>query len=405
MPFSNFLFLSVYFFFWSLPISAQTNAIDQLEVKITKQNDVQNYEASIQLISDFINLQDHTAYEKCYAYIFKSYTYKRLFNYEECLHNLDLALEEGLKSDKKEEVENYIKAEKAFVYFDTHKYKKASELMQDLYASNYKYLDSDSKAWIIMQEGCFLFMNKKYAEAEKKLNISLALVLKNSPRNAPNIYGKKIELYNAMKLYAKRDAAFRLGLQYAKKYKIVKYEMYLYEVLSKQHQMNADFKNAYISQQKFDSLTFLYNSINNNGKIQILEKQIDNQKKQLELRHERIKRYFLIALATVLMLLLLMSSRLYIINNQKRILVESENSRIHDDIERLSKAIDEKGNKRLDVSLYILTNRQKEVIGLVQDGKSNKEIASLLFISENTIKYHLKIIYEILDIEHRFEIK
>jgi hypothetical protein len=29
----------------------------------------------------------------------------------------------------------------------------------------------------------------------------------------------------------------------------------------------------------------------------------------------------------------------------------------------------------------------------------------LLFISENTIKYHLKIIYEILDIEHRFEIK
>jgi ATP/maltotriose-dependent transcriptional regulator MalT len=405
MPFSNFLFLSVVFFFWGLPMSAQTNAIDQLEVKITKQNDVQNYEASIQLISDFINHQDHTAYEKCYAYIFKSYTYKRLFNYEECLHNLDLALEEGLKSDKKEEVENYIKAEKAFVYFDTHKYKKASELMQDLYASNYKYLDSDSKAWIIMQEGCFLFMNKKYAEAEKKLNISLALVLKNSPRNAPNIYGKKIELYNAMKLYAKRDAAFRLGLQYAKKYKIVKYEMYLYEVLSKQHQMNADFKNAYISQQKFDSLTFLYNSINNNGKIQILEKQIDNQKKQLELRHERIKRYFLIALATVLMLLLLMSSRLYIINNQKRILVESENSRIHNDIERLSKAIDEKGNKRLDVSLYILTNRQKEVIGLVQDGKSNKEIASLLFISENTIKYHLKIIYEILDIEHRFEIK
>jgi DNA-binding CsgD family transcriptional regulator len=93
------------------------------------------------------------------------------------------------------------------------------------------------------------------------------------------------------------------------------------------------------------------------------------------------------------------------INKQKRILVESENSRIHKDIERLTKAIDEKGNKRLDLSLYNLTNRQKEIIGLVKDGKSNKEIASILFISENTIKYHLKIIYEILDIEHRFEIK
>jgi DNA-binding CsgD family transcriptional regulator len=405
MPFSKFLFLSLVFFLWSLTMSAQTNGIDQLEVKITKQNDVQNYEASIQLISDFINHQDHTAYEKCYAYIFKSYTYKRLFNYEECLHNLDLALEEGLKSDKKEEVENYIKAEKAFVYFDTHKYKKASELMQDLYASNYKYLDSDSKAWIIMQEGYLLFINKRYVEAENRLNISLALVLKNCPRNAPNIYGKKIELYNAMKMYSKRDEAFRLGLQYAKKYKIVKYEMYLYEVLTKQHQMNADFKDAFTSQQKLDSLTFLYNSINNNGKIQILEMQIDNQKKRLELRHEQTKHYFLISIAIVLLLLLLISSRLYMINKQKRILVESENSRIHKDIERLTKAIDEKGNKRLDLSLYNLTNRQKEIIGLVKDGKSNKEIASILFISENTIKYHLKIIYEILDIEHRFEIK
>ena len=405
MPFSKFLFLSLVFFLWSLTMSAQTNGIDQLEVKITKQNDVQNYEASIQLISDFINHQDHTAYEKCYAYIFKSYTYKRLFNYEECLHNLDLALEEGLKSDKKEEVENYIKAEKAFVYFDTHEYKKASELMQDLYASNYKYLDSDSKAWIIMQEGYLLFINKRYVEAENRLNISLALVLKNCPRNAPNIYGKKIELYNAMKMYAKRDEAFRLGLQYAKKYKIVKYEMYLYEVLTKQHQMNADFKNAFTSQQKLDSLAFFYNSINNNGKIQILEKQIDNKKKRLELRYEQTKHYFLISIAIVLLLLLLISIRLYLKNKQKRILVESENSRIHNDIERLTKAIDEKGNKRLDLSLYILTNRQKEIIGLVKDGKSNKEIASLLFISENTIKYHLKIIYEILDIEHRFEIK
>jgi DNA-binding CsgD family transcriptional regulator len=342
---------------------------------------------------------------KLYTYIFKSYTYKRLFNYEECLHNLDLALEEGLKSDKKEEVENYIKAEKAFVYFDTHEYKKASELMQDLYASNYKYLDSDSKAWIIMQEGYLLFINKRYVEAENRLNISLALVLKNCPRNAPNIYGKKIELYNAMKMYAKRDEAFRLGLQYAKKYKIVKYEMYLYEVLTKQHQMNADFKNAFTSQQKLDSLAFFYNSINNNGKIQILEKQIDNKKKRLELRYEQTKHYFLISIAIVLLLLLLISIRLYLKNKQKRILVESENSRIHNDIERLTKAIDEKGNKRLDLSLYILTNRQKEIIGLVKDGKSNKEIASLLFISENTIKYHLKIIYEILDIEHRFEIK
>ena len=75
------------------------------------------------------------------------------------------------------------------------------------------------------------------------------------------------------------------------------------------------------------------------------------------------------------------------------------------DIEQLTKAIDEKGNKRLDISKFHLTERQKEIICLIQEGKSNKEIAILLFISENTVKYHLKIIYEILDIEHRTEIK
>lgn len=405
MSFSKFLFLLIIFFFWSLPISAQTKAINQLEDKIIKQNDLHNYEASIQLISDFINNPDHNAYENFYAYIFKSYTYKRLFNYQECLHNLDLALEEGLKSDKKEEVKNYIKAEKAFVYFDTHEYKKASELMKDLAASNYKHLDTDSKAWIVMQEGYLLFLNKKYAAADKKYDFSLALILKNAPRNAPNIYGKKVELYNAMKLYDKRDEAFRLGNEYAKKYKIVKYEMYLYEVLTKQYQMNDDFENAFKSQQKFDSLSTIYNSIDNNGKIQILEKQIDDKSKNLELRNEEIKRYFLIALVTILLLLFFISSRLYIINKQKRILVESENSRIHNDIERLTKAIDAKGNNKLDISKYNLTYRQQEIIRLVQDGKSNKEIASILCISENTVKYHLKIIYEILDIEHRFEIK
>ena len=86
-------------------------------------------------------------------------------------------------------------------------------------------------------------------------------------------------------------------------------------------------------------------------------------------------------------------------------MVEKENTRIHNEIEQLTQALDEKGNKRLDLTQYNLTDRQKEIISLIQQGKSNKEIASLLFISENTVKYHLKIIYEILDIEHRTEIR
>lgn len=384
---------------------AQISSVEQLEKVVTKQNDNLNYEESIKLISDFISDPDRTPYEKYQAYIYKSYTYKRVFNYKQVLDNLDLALAEGLKSNKKVEVENTIKAERAFVYFDTHDYSKAKILMQELQNSKYQFLDLDTKAWIVMQDGYLQFLNKKYEDAEKKLDISLDLVIKNMPRNAPNIYGKKIELYNTMKSFAKRDEAFRLGMQYAKKYKIIKYEMYLYEVLTNQYKLNDDYKNAFESQKKYDSLNFIYNSTNGNGAIQALEKKIDAEKKELELENERMVRYFLIGLISVLILLLIISSRLYVINKQKRVLVEKENTRIHNDIEQLTKALDEKGNKRLDITRYNLTDRQKEIIKLIQEGKSNKEIAQNLFISENTVKYHLKIIYELLDIEHRTEIR
>lgn len=48
-----------------------------------------------------------------------------------------------------------------------------------------------------------------------------------------------------------------------------------------------------------------------------------------------------------------------------------------------------------------LTDRQKELLIHLADGLSNKEIAEKLFISENTVKYHTKNIYTILDIKDR----
>ena len=57
------------------------------------------------------------------------------------------------------------------------------------------------------------------------------------------------------------------------------------------------------------------------------------------------------------------------------------------------------------LSNYNLTDRQKEIIDFIRSGLTNKEIATKLFISENTVKYHLKIIYEILDVEHRSAIR
>lgn len=383
----------------------QSEKLKKLENQIKTFNDNLQYEKSIAVLNEIITNEQSTHYEKYYAYLLESFTHKRLFNYTKTLHKLDLALAEGLQSDQKEEVKNTIDAEKCFVYFDTQDYPKAEALITQLRKLNFKHLSIPTQSWIIMQDGYIKILNKDYAKSEQLLNEAAALVKANSPENLPNIYGKKMELYNKMNLFEKRDTAFKEGLLLAKKYNKVKYEMYLYQVMRNIFQENEDYKNAFFTQKKYDSIVKYYNATDANGKLELAEKKLEDESRQLKEQNEKYIDYILYGVILSLLLLLLFSVRLYQSNRTKRILVEKENTRIHDEIERLTQALDEKGNATLNLSNYNLTDRQIEIIELIRSGLTNKEIAAKLFISENTVKYHLKIIYEILDVEHRSAIR
>src|SRR5690606_41364955 len=65
---------------------------------------------------------------------------------------------------------------------------------------------------------------------------------------------------------------------------------------------------------------------------------------------------------------------------------------------RSSDLASKKDGSKTDLASFNLTERQREIIELVKQGKNNRQIAELLFISENTVKYHLKVIYNILNI-------
>ncbi len=56
-----------------------------------------------------------------------------------------------------------------------------------------------------------------------------------------------------------------------------------------------------------------------------------------------------------------------------------------------------------EVSHDDLTEREKEVLTHLVAGKTNKQIADALFISENTVAYHIKQIYERLHVHSRSE--
>ncbi len=53
--------------------------------------------------------------------------------------------------------------------------------------------------------------------------------------------------------------------------------------------------------------------------------------------------------------------------------------------------------------VFALTNRQREVLELVVEGLSNAEIAGRLYLSESTVKQHLRAAYKLLGVHNRTE--
>ena len=55
------------------------------------------------------------------------------------------------------------------------------------------------------------------------------------------------------------------------------------------------------------------------------------------------------------------------------------------------------------VSGPTLSNREREILGLLADGLGNKQIAARLGISPNTVKTHLELLFEKLGVSSRAE--
>ena len=62
--------------------------------------------------------------------------------------------------------------------------------------------------------------------------------------------------------------------------------------------------------------------------------------------------------------------------------------------------------RSLDTSYELqvrLTRRESEVLGLVVEGKSNKEVASELYCSKRTVDFHIARIYDKLKVSNRIQ--
>ncbi len=375
----------------------------EIEKKVNNNNKNGKFEKSIEILVNFLNSKSEMPYDRYQAYILKSHTHKALFDYNKTFEALDLAYKEGIKSEKKGLVDAVIKAEKAFAYFDIQKYKESKLLMNELKKTNYKSLDLGTVSYLIMQDGYLDFLNGNYSASELKYNDAISYMKNVGTKNLPIIYAKKILLYSKMKNSTKALEAFNQGKKVASNPKSLKYLLYLNESLRTFYEENDQWQLADKTFHRVDSLRSMYNSEESVNKINLLEKDLEIQKKNNEINRSKIFKNSLLLICSFLIIGIYLSIRLYRSNKEKSLLLEKENLRIHEELKILTSSLNSQGFTKIDLSQFDLSERQIEIIELVKLGKSNKEIADIVFISENTVKYHLKIIYEVLKIENRSE--
>ncbi len=181
------------------------------------------------------------------------------------------------------------------------------------------------------------------------------------------------------------------------------------------------------AQARMDRMMVMYETQKKETTIQLLEQEADlikkenilteaeNKKKDSIIEKNRYIKWALIAG----ILLILVSSFLVIqwLRNKKRLSEERAQQQIEKfqrELDFLQHALQKNTEeaktslpihiKKNEINRYLLnpmTDRELEVLYLIAEGMSNKDIADQLFISVNTVKTHVLRIYEKLEVQNR----
>ncbi|MBQ0118013.1 MAG: response regulator transcription factor [Flavobacterium sp.] len=386
---------------------AFANPVDpkKLEDQISKLNDQKKYEESLIIIDDILNDENANAYDKYNAYLQKAFTYKRVYNYTEALENLEQALLFGKKSSRKLEVETRVLVENIFIQFDLRNREEAIRLLKTVKFENLEFINRETKATYLSTKGIIAMDEGEYINAEHYFDDAITILKKENPKHLPSVYRAKIQLYYNLKDNKKAMESYELGKMYAEKYNVDIYKIIMLESLTQYYVNIKNFEKALETQQKVSEARTKYNAANESGKLTVLEKKLIEKQKALELENEKHVKLYYISLCVVLTIILILSIKLLKANRIKSKYIHAENEKMREELEHFIKDQQVPDYVDEDSEEKILSERQLQIIELVKNGKTNKEIGQELFISENTVKYHLKIIYDVLKINNRAALK
>jgi len=230
------------------------------------------------------------------------------------------------------------------------------------------------------------------------------------------------ENYLAQGKYSKASEVTNQALDVAKANGITQDLPYIYKLLTDIEEARGNFKKAFEYQKTYHTIQDSIFNSEKSRQISELQTQYETAKKQqqielltaqnklsqLGLEQKRREQFVLIfaiflivAVGGFIVYILINRSRL----KEKLLLEEVENLRlkINSLVGGTSDGLDvDLGqlNKRL---ITPLSEREFEILMLAVSDKNNSEIAEQIFVSVNTVKYHLKNIYEKLGVSNRKE--
>lgn len=390
----------------TMGVYAQVNSFQQLEQKVYQLNNALKYNESQALLLPVLQSKTFSSDDKYQAAILLSYTYKRVFDYQSTLKFLETARTFANESPKKDQYIATIRSEEAFVYFDTHEYKKAGRLMSLLEKSGFMYISLENQSKLVMQQGYLFFLNKQYKQAEATYDKAIEWMRASAPCHLPMIFVKKMQLYNATNQLDLLSDALKKSTMYADSCHILKYKLYTYEELVHIYESRNELPQIAVVKKKLDSLNNIYARDEKIASLHNQKETILLEGKERELQHEQTsKGYLTLTLAVVFLIVLILLGWLLIYRRQQR-RMEADYCRMKSELETYLAMNKMAAPGRVPLTKEYsteLSDRQREVLDCMAAGMSNKMIADKLFISENTVKYHIKNIYLLLEVKDRKE--
>jgi tetratricopeptide (TPR) repeat protein len=404
MKFRFTKYSSALFFFIFIFFSAKNINLHSLEEEIIQYNRAGKHQISQKKLSNILLAGDLNPEERANVLFLLATTYRSVNDYAMCIDYLNKANAVAKELPDDNLLNMKLDYEYAFVYFDNNDYQKSADAMKRIAKKDYINPYPEDDAYILMQEGYLFLIKEKYADAETKYYQALKIMREASPCNLPIVYTKLMDLYAKKKNIKGAEKIFEESFRVSDSCNILKYKILAASEMEKIYKENDLLGKAYMIGSELDSLRRLENQDVKISEMHLVDKAYLEKEQIIKEKSDIWKRTSV--LIALILALFFVASYFYKKNTRikkDKLKLKLEILRMKNELNSYSNTNDKTTN--FEDGLYgnfdQLTDRQKELLDLLSQGLSNKEIAEKLFISENTVKYHTKNIYSILDIKDR----